>query len=62
MPSSTIDLPTSEEDPNLLSFNWGDQYMVETPAFVEAYITMIELYFLQEYENHQVHLLVLIPF
>ena len=45
------DHPTIEEEPTPLSFNWGDQYMAETPMAIKAYIAMKELDLLREYET-----------
>ena len=31
-------------------FSWGDQYMVETPTAIEAFIAILEIDLLREYE------------
>ena len=62
MPSSTIDLPTIEEEPTPRYFNWGDQYMAETAMAIKAYIAMKELDLLREYETLMGRPLVINPF
>ena len=45
-----------------LAFNWGAQYMVETPAPIESQIVKKEISLLREYESHQGSPLVSNPF
>ena len=51
--SSSASIPLTDDNPSPLSFNWGAQYMAETPPMVEAQIVVKESELLREYENHQ---------
>ena len=60
--SSSASIPLTNDNPSLLSFNWGDQYMAETSAMVKAQIAIKETKLLQEYAYHQGRPLVANPF
>ena len=42
--------PSRGSDPIPEPFNWGDQYMAETPTTIEAFIAILEIDLLWEFE------------
>ena len=43
-------MPQDKGIPNADPFNWGDQYMSETPTAVEVFIAIMEIDLLREFE------------
>ena len=44
-------MPSIGEDPVPEPFSWGDQYMEETPNTIEAFIAILEIDLLREFET-----------
>ena len=43
-------LPQARGIPGAVPFNWGDQYLFETPTTVDAFIAIMEIDLLNEFE------------
>ena len=44
-------MPQDKGTPDVVPFNWGDQYMSEMPTTVEAFIAIMEIDLLREFES-----------